>query len=592
METYRTPSERIMIRGLESTKPKRECQGLATRSKPTLGFGAVMLVLAITASSPSPGLAAEEHVPLDLQAGQTYTLIDLDPNTTPQVKFTDHHPFSLQCATPGNCILLGTEGGQGTIRTVSKTGVTVIYDVKVSAVARPGDPLEPGRMPQNTSAGEASASPRSATDNRSATEPATVAGTPVYTSHFDQSAAPLRYSQNPVAKELEVPQVSGPPPSRPPTLALMAGSSRLLNFPVRLSRVSVADTSIADVQVIAPNQVMLIGHQPGFTTLVTWDQYGEYREQTIRIDPGGPEEVQLNVVMAELNRSKLEQQGIDISMVFANAGVSVVGLPGNVATAFNPNVNLTATGGAGTIVPLPPTGVLPTAGTLIPLLLSPSITYGVATQNGQVTTNSFVQLLEDHSLAKILAEPRLIAESGQEANFLSGGQIPIVISQALNTSIVFKQFGTSVKFVPTVIDSNQGEIELRVRPELSEPDYAHGVQLFGFTVPAFVTRRADTRVHLHENQTLIIAGLIEDTNSSEIHKVPYLGDVPYLGAFFRHTYWDHNKSELLMTVTPQIIKPIPAGAQVALPIERNQMTADEVRTKSLNAPDVTRPRFR
>jgi pilus assembly protein CpaC len=370
----------------------------------------------------------------------------------------------------------------------------------------------------------------------------------------------------------------------------MEGSSRLLNFPMRLRRVSVADTSIADVQVIAPNQLMLIGHKAGFTTLVTWDQYGSYREQAVRIDQGGPQEVQLNVVVAELDRSRLEQQGIDISMVFANAGVSVVGLPGGVATAYTPSTNLSASGGPGTIVALPPTGVLPTAGTLIPLLLS-SITYGVAVQTGQVTTNSFIQLLEQHNLAKILAEPRLIAESGQPAQFLSGGEIPIVISQALNTSIVFKTYGASVKFIPTVIDSERGDIELRVNPELSEPDYTQGVQLFGFTVPAFVTRRAQTRVRLRQNETLIIAGLILDTNRSELHKVPYMGDVPYLGTFFRHTYWSHVKSELMMTVTPQIIQPIPPGAEVAMPIERGQMNLQEVRTKPVTSPDVSRPRF-
>jgi pilus assembly protein CpaC len=148
-----------------------------------------------------------------------------------------------------------------------------------------------------------------------------------------------------------------------------------------------------------------------------------------------------------------------------------------------------------------------------------------------------------------------------------------------------------VKFIPTVIDSNDGEIELQVNPELSEPNYAQGVQLFGFTVPSFVTRRASTRVRLRENQTLIIAGLILDTNTSTISKVPYLGDVPYLGTFFRHTYWNHIKSELLMTVTPQIIQPIPAGAQVALPIERGQMNTEEVRTKPLSSPDVARQRF-
>jgi pilus assembly protein CpaC len=279
---------------------------------------------------------------------------------------------------------------------------------------------------------------------------------------------PIRYRQNPLAKELEVPQVEIDHPSpHPPTLALMSGASRLLDFPVPLRRVSVADSSIADVQVISPNQLMLVGHQPGFTTLITWDRYGSYREQSIRIDQGGPGEVQLNVVVAESNRSKLEQQGIDITMVFANAGLSVVGLPGGVAMPYTPTVNLAATGGAGTIMALPPSGVLPNAGSLIPLLLSPSVTYGIATQNGQVTTNSFIQLLEQHALAKILAEPRLIAESGQQAQFLSGGEIPIVISQALNTSIVFKQYGTSVKFVPTVIAAIKAK--LNFESDLSYP---------------------------------------------------------------------------------------------------------------------------
>jgi pilus assembly protein CpaC len=568
-----------------------ESNNLSAVLQRALDFAAVPLALMLAALIPAQSFAAEEHVPLDIQAGQTYTLIDLDPDTRPEVTFADHHPFTLQCPLPGSCIVLGTEAGRGSVRTVSKAGATIIYDVTVAAVAQPGNPLEPGQMPQSTPAAESSPAP--GRDVYSSTASDTKVSPDSDGSGSASQALPIRYSQNPVSKELEVPQVASVdhPPPHPPTLALMSGSSRLLDFAVPLRRVSVADSSVADVQVIAPNQLMLVGHQPGFTTLVTWDRYGNYREQAIRIDQGGPEEVQLNVVMAELSRSKLEQQGIDISMVFANAGVSVVGLPGSVATAYTPTVNLSASGGAGTIVALPPSGVLPNAGSLIPLLLSPSITYGVATQNGQVTTNSFIQLLEQHDLAKILAEPRLIAESGQPAQFLSGGEIPIVISQALNTSIVFKQYGTSVKFVPTVIDSNQGDIELKVSPELSEPDYTQGVQLFGFTVPAFVTRRAQTRVRLHQNQTLIIAGLILDTNTSTIKKVPYLGDMPYFGAFFRHTYWDRVKSELLMTVTPQIIQPIPAGAQVALPIERGQMTAEEVRTKPLSEPDVTRPRF-
>ncbi len=564
------------------------------RSVPKTPTAAIFVALIGLLFTSCPGEATEQHINLNIQAGQTYTLLNLAPDSTPEVRFTSHHPFILQCPATDRCVILGTESGEGTVRTLSKQRVTIIYDVKVSAITQPGKPLEPAHLP--STAGTMSRSEGGSAHPEESVKVSTEHSGPAHAVDpptIQGQTPPLRYTQNPVVKELEVPRVSPlvqtPIPSSP--LALMEGSSRLLDFSVPLRRVSIADTAVADVQVVAPNQIMLIGHKAGFTTLVTWDQFDNYREQTIRVDRGGPQEVQLNVVVAELDRSKLEQQGIDISLAFANAGVSVVGLPGGVATPYNPNVNLSASGGPGTIVALPPSGVLPNSGSLIPLLLSPSISYGVAIQTGQVTTNSFMQLLEQHSLAKILAEPRLIAESGQPAQFLSGGEIPIVISQALNTSIVFKQYGASVKFIPTVIDGAQGEIDLRVSPELSEPDYTQGVQLFGFTVPAFVTRRAQTEVRLRQNETLIIAGLILDTNRSELHKVPYLGDVPYLGAFFRHTYWSHVKSELVMTVTPQIVQPIPAGAPVGLPIERGQMTAEEVRTKPLSAPDVTRPRF-
>ena len=170
------------------------------------------------------------------------------------------------------------------------------------------------------------------------------------------------------------------------------------------------------------------------------------------------------------DRDRLEQQGLDISAALANAGVAVVGLQGNVATPYAPGTNLTATAEPGTLSSsCRPTECFPPGGQLIPLLLSNSMTYGFTSQNGQWTTNAMFQVLEEHDLAKILAEPMLIAASGEEAKFLSGGEIPIVIAQALNTSIVFKQFGTSVNFVPTVIDDD--EIELVVAPEFSQPDY-------------------------------------------------------------------------------------------------------------------------
>jgi pilus assembly protein CpaC len=126
---------------------------------------------------------------------------------------------------------------------------------------------------------------------------------------------------------------------------------------------------------------------------------------------------------------------------------------------------------------------------------------------------------------------------------------------------------------------------------VSEPDYTHGVELFGFTVPAFVTRRAETMARLKDGQTLIIAGLILHEKVSQIQKVPYLGDIPYLGGFFRNTSWTNKESDLVMSVTPQIVQPLPATGEVFLPTSRPDLTPDEIRTQRIEPPDAARPRF-
>lgn len=558
-------------------------------------LGLIAIILLFCAPIAGNSFAAEQHVPVNLVAGNTYVLKNLDPAATPAVRFTGgRQPFMVQCTAPGQCYVLGAEAGQGSVKAELTDHTTAIYDITVTAVSVPGNPLAPGTAPPpigNGSAAVSGSAPSSSLASSSA--PGVSTGyEPEPAPSASQSSGPItRYTQNPQARELEVPPPPGERKTPSETIHVMAGSSKVVDFPLPLRRVSIADSKTADVEVTGPSQLMLVGHQAGFTSLITWDDSGSYHERKVRVDAAGPGEVQLNVVVAELNRTKLEEQGVDVAVALEKTGLSFVSLPGMVATPYNPTINLAAQGGAGTIVALPPAGVVPTGGQLIPLLLSPSLTYGVATQNGNVATTSFIQLLETHDMAKILSAPRLIAESGQEAKFLSGGEIPIVIAQALNTSIVFKQFGTSVNFVPTIVDEEHGEIDLAVRPEFSQPDYSQGVQLFGFTVPAFITRRADTSVRLKENQTFIIAGLLLDTDRSQLQKVPYLGDIPYLGALFRHTYWQHIKSELVMTVTPEIIRPIPSGAKVALPIERGPMTREETRTRPLPEPDVTRPRL-
>ncbi len=380
----------------------------------------------------------------------------------------------------------------------------------------------------------------------------------------------------------------GTHPLPPDTIDIMTGTSQIIDFPARIRRVSIADTNIADIQVVSPYQINLIGHKPGFTTLAVWNTQGSYDERQVRIDASGKQQVLLNCVVAELDRSTIENQGTNLSLALQNYGVSMFGMPGAVATPFSPQVPISTILPNGTMIQGQEATLGP-AGSIIPLLLSQNMTYGLAAGNSAVQTQSFFQYLETHNLGKILAQPHLLANSGEEAKFLSGGEIPIVIAQALNTSIVFKQYGTSVQFVPTVIGKKN--IELLVKPEVSQPDYAQGVSMFGFTIPSFVTRRAETMVRLQDNQTLIIAGLILHNPISVVNKVPYLGDVPYLGGLFRTTSHTTQETDLVMSVTPQIVQPLPDGAQTYNPYDVGPLTPESVKTKALPEYDASRPRF-
>lgn len=411
--------------------------------------------------------------------------------------------------------------------------------------------------------------------------------------HYNQTAEALsseRYRSDPSISlnggVLESGAISGGPHYLPDDgVQLQTGASRIIDFKNRLRRVSIADTTVADIQVINPFQVNLIGHKPGFTTLAVWNQQGQYVERPVRIDPNGKQQVLLQTMVAELDRSAIENQGTDLTVALTHAGVSLVGMPGPPATPFSASTSFTAANGTTGSSP----NSLPTGGSLIGMLLSSSLTYGLAAGNKNYQLQGLFQYLETHNLAKLLAQPELLANSGEEAKFLSGGEIPIVIAQALNTSIVFKQFGTMVEFVPTVIGRN--DIELLVKPEVSQPDYAEGVSMFGFTIPAFVTRRAETMVQLKDNQTLIIAGLILHQKTTQVQKVPYLGDIPYLGGLFRATSYSNNETDLVISVTPQIVRPLPDGASVYNPTSVPELTREQIETRRLAQPDASRPRF-
>jgi len=586
-----------------------------------------------------------------LNAGESYTINNVSSGEAPAVKvITNPHALIVHNEEPGKVVLLGAEAGEWNISVKTVDGGQVNYDVTVKSVGSAFDINHPGTSPapiagsggssgsaapvvvkldtgagpvnppsssssySSSSAGTgttvaswgtvAAASPGASAPVTAAQATMTAPNT-ASTSAFDFApsvpaasyAAPAaaalsnqRYRTDPSISlsggELPSGAISGGRHFLPEDgVQLQTGSSRIIDFATRLRRVSVADTAVADVQVINPFQINLIGHKPGFTTLAVWDQKGEYDERPVRIDPNGKQQVMLDAMVAELDRTAIENQGTNLTAALTHAGVTLVGLPGDVATPFSPSTTITAANGS----TFTSGNTLPPGGSLAGLILSSNLTYGLAAGNKNYQMQGFFQYLEQHSLGKILAEPHLLANSGEEAKFLSGGEIPIVIAQALNTSIVFKQFGTSVEFVPTVV--GRDDIELLVKPEVSQPDFAEGVSMFGFTIPAFVTRRAETMVQLKDNQTLIIAGLILHQKTTEVQKVPYIGDIPYVGGLFRNTSYNNTETDLVISVTPQIVRPIPDGASVYNPTSVPNLTPEQIETRRLAQPDAARPRF-
>ena len=182
---------------------------------------------------------------------------------------------------------------------------------------------------------------------------------------------------------------------------------------------------------------------------------------------------------------------------------------------------------------------------------------------------ALINALESSGFAYTLARPSLVAMSGQSATFLAGGEVPIPVPSAGSDTITieYKEFGIRLTLTPTVIDHNR--IALKVAPEVSELDYNNAIRIQGIQVPALTVRRTDTSVSLADGESFVISGLISSTNRSTIAKLPGLGDIPILGAFFRDSNIQSEEKELLMIVTPHLVQPLAANAQLpSLPGEK------------------------
>lgn len=180
--------------------------------------------------------------------------------------------------------------------------------------------------------------------------------------------------------------------------------------------------------------------------------------------------------------------------------------------------------------------------------------------------------LEGNGLARVLARPTLVAHTGQTASFLAGGEIPIPVpsGSSNNISIQYKEFGVKLQLTPTILSGER--IALKVAPEASDIDHTQGVTINGISVPALLTRRADTMVELADGESFVIGGLVSTNTKSFVNKVPLLGDLPILGTFFKNLNYSQEETELVIIVTPRLVHPLPAGTnlQALLPGENNE----------------------
>ena len=263
-----------------------------------------------------------------------------------------------------------------------------------------------------------------------------------------------------------------------------------------------------------------------------------------RVRVSGSNQIMIRVRFAEVQRTLNNSLGFD----WSNLG-NIGGFAFGIATGITG-----LAGGTGILSNRPNNTTLNTNNDVI----------GFSHQGQHFNVNGLIDALAQDGLITILAEPNLTAMSGETANFLAGGQFPIPIPQGNGTiSIQFQSYGISLAFTPTLVGENR--ISLHVKPEVSELTTTGSIILNNITVPALTTRRAETTVEVASGQSFAIAGLLDNSQTQTINKYPLLGDMPIIGALFRDSQFQNGQTELVIIITPYVVKP--TGEQLALPTD-------------------------
>lgn len=370
-------------------------------------------------------------------------------------------------------------------------------------------------------------------------------------------------------------------------LEVRRGKSAVVEADSAFATIVVADPEIAEAMATSNRSFFLRGKKPGSTTVLVYNAAGgiselievevklgleELRGDLKRLLPGEPIEVYPVHDGVFLDGRVTTAAAADMALQLAERHV-----PGGVANGLTVGQSqqvmlevrfLEASRSAireigfGNSVDANDFRTLTESGTVSGLAEK---TVALFTNVGGENIDVQIRALEQKGVIRTLAEPNLVALSGDTASFLAGGEFPIPVASRDNEiSIEFKKFGVSLDFTPTVL--GDGLVNLRVRPEVSALDRANGIRAANIEIPGISVRRADTTVELHDGQAFAVAGLLQNNYSNDVRQTPWLGSVPILGSLFSSKRYQRNESELVIIVIPRLVQPVSHGDRLASPL--------------------------
>jgi len=396
-------------------------------------------------------------------------------------------------------------------------------------------------------------------------------------------------------------------PDLPVELTLTAGKSAIVKCDLPIQRIVVGFGDIAEVSAASPYEVLVNGKTPGVTSLIIWQRDGTKRFFDVRVNASTfMADSRVEAIRRELG---VELPGQDISLSFENDTVFLRGSVKDVTTADRAVAIASTLGKTVNLlyvhVPEPEAQILlkvkfASVDRNTNLQLGMNIlSTGAANTIGAVSTGQFsapgapavspgtpvastitdalnlfffrpdlnlgatIEALQSKGLLQVLSEPNVLAQDGKQSSFLAGGEFPFPSVSAGGAggtpavSIQFREYGVRLSFTPTI--TPRGTIQLQVAPEVSALDFTNGLLVSGFNVPALTTRKMSTQVELSEGQSFAIGGLLDNRTTDTFEKIPFISEIPILGKFFQSKSVTKQNTELIVIVTPELVRPIPAG---------------------------------